>query len=123
LSSALASSGTSKVLSAPVMVSVGPTETEDGHLDLDPENCAVGASPLDFCTIDTTSVELTDIQLGLIERLREESKVNDTIKVVLKHILEIFLRVNKGVRDGVLSTKEGKSILAFHFEQIEKISR
>jgi hypothetical protein len=80
------------------------------------------ASPLDFCTfdttIDTTSVELTDTQLGLIEHLREELKVNDTTKVVLKHIEEIFLRVNKGVRDGVLSA-EGESILAFHFERIE----
>jgi hypothetical protein len=124
LSSALASSGTSKALSTPAMVSVGPTEIEDGHLDLDPdldpEKCAVVASPWDFCTIDTTSVELTDTQLGLIERLREELKVNDTTKVVLKHIEEIFLWVNKGVRDGVLSTEEGKSILAFHFEQIEK---
>jgi hypothetical protein len=40
--------------------------------------------------------------------------------VVLKHIKEIFLRVNKGVRDGVLPAKEGESLLAFHFEQIEK---
>jgi hypothetical protein len=86
--------------------------------------CAVEASPLDFCTfdttIDTTFVELTDTQLGLIECLREELKVNDTIKVVLKHIKEIFLRVNKGVRNGVLSAEEGESISAFHFKQIEK---
>jgi hypothetical protein len=115
LSSALASSGTSKALSTPAMV-----RHLDLDPDLDPEKCAVVASPWDFCTIDTTSVELTDTQLGLIERLREESKVNDTTKVVLKHIEEIFLRVNKGVRDGVLSTEEGKSILAFHFEEIEK---
>jgi hypothetical protein len=36
------------------------------------------------------------------------------------HIEEIFLRVNKGVRDGVLPTEEGESVLAFHFEQIAK---
>jgi hypothetical protein len=99
-------------------------ESEDGHLDLDPdsdpEKCVVGVSPLDFCTFDTTSVELTDTQLGLIEHLREELKVNDTTKVVLKHIEEIFLRVNKGVRDGVLPAEEGESLLAFHFEHIEK---
>ena len=128
-SSALASSGTSEALAALVMVNMGPTEFEDRHLDLDPDpkKCAIGASPLDFCTFDTTidtiSVEFTDTQLGLIERLREELKVNDTTKVVLKHIEEIFLRVNKGVCDGVLSAEEGESILAFHFEQIEKISR
>jgi hypothetical protein len=40
--------------------------------------------------------------------------------VVLKHIEEIFLRVNKGVRDGVLPAEEGDSLLAFHYEQIEK---
>jgi hypothetical protein len=84
----------------------------------------VGASPLDFCTfytiIDTTSVELTDTQLGLIECLRKELKANDTTKVVLKHIEESFHRVNKGVLDGVLSAEEGESILAFYFEQIEK---
>jgi hypothetical protein len=99
-------------------------ESEDGHvdLDLDPdlEKCVVGLSPLDFCTFDTTSVELTNTQLGLIERLREELRVNDTTKVALKHIEEIFLRVNKGVRDGVLSAEEGESVLAFYFEQIEK---
>jgi hypothetical protein len=114
------------VLATPTMVSVGPTESEDAHLDLDPdpdpdpEKCVVGASPLDFCTIDTTSAELTNTQLGLIERLREELMVNDTTKVVLKHIKEIFLWVIKGLRDGVLSI-EGESILAFHFEQIEKL--
>jgi hypothetical protein len=118
----LSSSGISEVLSAPAMVSMGPTESENGHVDLDPdpEKCAVGLSPLDFCTFDTsnntTSVELTDTQLWLIERLREELKVNDTTKVVLKHIEEIFLRVNKGVRDGVLPAKEGDSVLAFYFE-------
>jgi hypothetical protein len=37
------------------MVSVGLSESEDGHLDLDPdpnpEKCVVGVSPLDFfCT-------------------------------------------------------------------------
>jgi hypothetical protein len=124
---ALASGGISKALATPEIVSVGPTESEDGHLDLvldpDPKKCAVGAS-LDFCTfdtiIDTTSVESTNTQLGLIECLRKELKVNDTTKVVLKYIKESFLRVNKGVLDGVLSTKEGESILAFHFEQIEK---
>jgi hypothetical protein len=36
------------------------------------------------------------------------------------HIEEIFLRVNKGVRDRVLPIEEGESVLAFHFEQIEK---
>jgi hypothetical protein len=112
------------------MVSMGLTEFEDGYLDLDsdsdsdPEKCAVGVSPLDFCTFDTTInttfVELTDTQLGLIEHLGEELKVNDTTKVVLKHIEEIFLRVNKGVCDGVLPVEEGESVLAFHFEQIEK---
>jgi hypothetical protein len=56
---------------------------------------------------------LTDTQLGLIERLREELKVNDTTKVVLKHIEEIFRRVNKGVRDGVLPAEEGESV--WHF--------
>jgi hypothetical protein len=56
----------------------------------------------------------------VIERLRKELKVNDTTKVVLKHIEEIFLRVNKGVRDWVLPTEEGNSLLAFQFEQIEK---
>ena len=121
---ALASSGTSKALAAPAMVSVGLTESEDGHLDLDPdldpEKCAVGASPLDFCTFDTTSVQLIDTQLRLIEHLREELKVNNTTQVVLKHIEEIFLRVNKGVSDGVLSADEEEFILAFHFEQIEK---
>jgi hypothetical protein len=124
----LASGGISKALATPEMVSVGPTESEDGHLDLvldpDPKKCAVGASPSDFCTfdtiIDTTSVELTDTQLGLIERPRKELKVNDTTKVVLKYIKESFLRVNKGVLDGALSTEEAESILAFHFEQIEK---
>jgi hypothetical protein len=128
LSPALASSRTSEVIAAPAMVSVGSKESEDGHVDLDPdpdpEKCAVGLSPLDFCTfdtaIDTTSVELTDTQRGLIERMRKELKVNDTTKVVLKHIEEIFLRVNKGVRDGVLPAEEGESLLAFHFEQIEK---
>jgi hypothetical protein len=128
LSPALASSSTSEVIAAPAMVSVGSKESEDGHVDLDPdpdpEKCAVGLSPLDFCTfdtaIDTTSVELTDTQRGLIERMRKELKVNDTTKVVLKHIEEIFLRVNKGVRDGVLPAEEGESLLAFHFEQIEK---
>jgi hypothetical protein len=89
-------------------------------LDPDPEKCVVGASPLDFCTfdtiIDTTSVELIDTQLGLIERLRKELKVNDTTKVVLKHIEESFLMVNKGVLDGVLSAEEEESILAFYFE-------
>jgi hypothetical protein len=40
--------------------------------------------------------------------------------VVLKHIEEIFLRVNKGVHDGVLPAEEEESLLAFHFEQIEK---
>jgi hypothetical protein len=50
-SSALASSGTSEVLSATAMVSMGPMEFEDGHLDLDLEKCAVGVSPLDFCTL------------------------------------------------------------------------
>jgi hypothetical protein len=127
-SPALAFSSTSEALAAPAMVSVGLTESEDGHVDLDPdpdpEKCAVGLSPLDFCTfdtsIDTTSVELTDTQLGLIERLREELKVNDTTKVVLKHIEEIFLRVNKGVHDGVLPAEERESVLAFYFEQIEK---
>jgi hypothetical protein len=67
-SSALAPSCTSKALAAPAMVSVGPMESEDGHLDPDPdpdpEKYVVGVSPLDFCTfdttIDTTSVELTD---------------------------------------------------------------
>jgi hypothetical protein len=128
LSPALASSSTSEVIAAPAMVSVGSKESEDGHVDLDPDpdpvKCAVGLSPLDFCTfdtaIDTTSVELTDTQRGLIERMRKELKVNDTTKVVLKHIEEIFLRVNKGVRDGVLPAEEGESLLAFHFEQIEK---
>jgi hypothetical protein len=128
LSPELASSSTSEVIAAPAMVSVGSKESEDGHVDLDPdpdpEKCAVGLSPLDFCTfdtaIDTTSVELTDTQRGLIERMRKELKVNDTTKVVLKHIEEIFLRVNKGVRDGVLPAEEGESLLAFHFEQIEK---
>jgi hypothetical protein len=128
LSPALASSSTSEVIAVPAMVSVGSKESEDGHVDLDPdpdpEKCAVGLSPLDFCTfdtaIDTTSVELTDTQIGLIERMRKELKVNDTTKVVLKHIEEIFLRVNKGVRDGVLPAEEGESLLAFHFEQIEK---
>jgi hypothetical protein len=62
--------------------------------------------------IDTTSVELTDTQLGLIEHLRKELKVNDTTKVVLKHIEESFLRVSKGVLDGVLSAEERESILA-----------
>ena len=51
--------------------------------------------------------------------MRKELKVNDTTKVVLKHI-EDFLRVNKGVPDGVLPAEEGESVLAFHFEQIEK---
>ena len=88
----------------------------DPDPDPDPEKCAVGVSPLDFCTFDTTSVELTDTQLRLIERLREELKVNDTTKVVLKHIEEIFLRVNKGVRDGVLPAEEGEFVLAFYFE-------
>jgi hypothetical protein len=92
--------------------------------DPDPKKCVVGVSLLDFCTfdtiIDTTAVELTDTQLGLIERMRKELKVNDTTKVALKYIEEIFLRVNKGVRDGVLPAEEGESILAFHFEQIEK---
>jgi hypothetical protein len=128
LSPELASSSTSEVIAAPAMVSVGSKESEDGHVDLDPdpdpEKCAVGLSPLDFCTfdtaIDTTSVELTDTQRGLIERMRKELKVNDTTKVVLKHIEEIFLRVNKGVCDGVLPAEEGESLLAFHFEQIEK---
>ena len=122
--SALASVGISEALAAPEMVSVGPTESEDGRLDLvldpDPEKSVVRASPLDFCTfdtiIDTTSVELTDIQSRLIEHLRKELKVNDTTKVVLKHIEKSFLRVNKGVLDGVLSAKEGESILAFHFK-------
>jgi hypothetical protein len=123
-SSASASSGTFEVLATPTMVSVGPTESEDGHLDLDPDpdpkKCVVGAFPLDFCTIDTTSIELTDTQLGLIEHQREELMVNDTTKVVLKHSEEIFLWVIKSLRDGVLSTK-GESILAFHFKQIEKL--
>jgi hypothetical protein len=90
---ALASSSTSEALAAPAMVSMGPTESKEGHLDLDldpdPEKCVVRVSSLDFCTfdtiIDTTSVELTNTQLGLIECLREELKVNDTTKVVLKH--------------------------------------
>jgi hypothetical protein len=76
---ALASSGTFEALVAPAMVSVGSTESEDRHLDLDPdldpEQCVVGVSPLVFCTfdtiIDTTSVELTDTQLWLIKCLRE----------------------------------------------------
>jgi hypothetical protein len=45
-----------------VMVSVGSTESEDGHLDLDPDldpkKCAIGVSPLDFCTFDTTLTPL-----------------------------------------------------------------
>jgi hypothetical protein len=40
--------------------------------------------------------------------------------VVLKHIDEIFLRVNKGVRDGVLPAEDEESLLAFQFEHIEK---
>jgi hypothetical protein len=103
-------------------VSMGPTESEDGHLDLDPdpdlEKCALGVSPLVFCTFDTTSIELTDTQLGLIERLREELKVNDTTKVALKHIEEIFLRVNKGVCDGVLPAEEGNLFWRFTLSRL-----
>ena len=54
-SSALASNGTSEALAVPVMVSVGPMESEDGYLDLDPDldpqKCALGASPLVFALL------------------------------------------------------------------------
>jgi hypothetical protein len=64
----LTSTGISEAHAAPATVSVGPTESEDGHLDLDldpdPEKRVVGVFLLDLCTFDTTidiaSVELTD---------------------------------------------------------------
>jgi hypothetical protein len=76
---------------------------------------------LDIYTFDTIPVvyDLTDTQIGLIERLREGIKVNDTNRAVLKQIEELFLQVNKGACDGELSAEEEECILVFHFEQIE----
>jgi hypothetical protein len=56
----------------------------------------------------------------LIERLRKAILVTDKTKRVVKHIEETFLRVNNGVRDGVMPAEEGESVLAVYFEQIEK---
>jgi hypothetical protein len=63
---------------------------------------------------------LTITQLGLIEHLRKVVLVTDKTKRVVKQVEENFLRVNNGVRDGVMPVEEGEAVLAVYFEQIEK---
>jgi hypothetical protein len=63
---------------------------------------------------------LTVTQLGLIERLRKAVLVIDKTKQVVKQVKENFLRVNNGMRDGVMPAEEGEAVLAVYFEQIGK---
>jgi hypothetical protein len=56
----------------------------------------------------------------LIERPRKAILVTDKTKRIVKHIEETFLRVNNGVRDGVMPAEEGESVLVVYFEQTEK---
>jgi hypothetical protein len=63
---------------------------------------------------------LTVTQLGLIERLRKAVLVIDKTKRVVKQVKENFLRVNNGMRDGVMPAEEGEAVLAVYFEQIGK---
>ena len=58
---------------------------------------------------------LNVIQLGLIECPRKAILVTDKTKRVVKHIKEIFLMVNNGVRDGVMPIEERESVLAVYF--------
>lgn len=59
---------------------------------------------------------MTVTQLGLIERLRKAVFVTEKNKRIVKQVEENFIRVNNGVRDGVMPAEEGESVLVVYFE-------
>jgi hypothetical protein len=62
---------------------------------------------------------LTVSQLGLIERFRNAVLVTEKNKRMMKQVEENFIRVNKGMRDGVMPTEE-EAVLAAYVRVIEK---
>jgi hypothetical protein len=52
---------------------------------------------------------LTVSQLGLIERFRKAVSVTEKNKRLMKQVEENFIRVNKGMHDGVMPAERGGS--------------
>jgi hypothetical protein len=63
---------------------------------------------------------LTVSQLGLIERFRNAVLVIEKNKRIVKQVKENFIRVNKGMRDGVMPAEEGEAVLAAYVRVIEE---
>jgi hypothetical protein len=63
---------------------------------------------------------LTVSQLGLIERFRKAVVVTEENKRSMKQVEEEFIRVNKGMRDGVMSAEKGEAVLATYVRVIEE---
>jgi hypothetical protein len=63
---------------------------------------------------------LTVSQLGLIERFKNAVLVTERNKRIVKQVEENFIRVNKGMRDGVMPAEEGEAVLAAYVRVIEE---
>jgi hypothetical protein len=58
--------------------------------------------------------------LGLIERFRKAILVTEKNKRIVKQVKENFIRVNNGMRDGVMPAEEGEAVLADYVRDIEE---
>jgi hypothetical protein len=63
---------------------------------------------------------LTVNQLGLIERFRKAVLVTEKNMRIVKQVEENFIRVNNGMRDGVMPAEEGEAVLADYVRDIEE---
>jgi hypothetical protein len=93
---------------------LGPASDTQARLgnDLDDDGPVGDGSDVDL--------GLTVSQLGLIERFRKAVSVTEKNKRLMKQVEENFIRVNKGMHDGVMPAEEGEAVLAAYVRVIEE---